>query len=178
MNTDNNDRVGGAGEVQAKATPETALIAISALLAEVPQNHDAWTYTIHGFDGSPYLTRTLFPRVGELRPMLHRIHRPDADRHLHNHPWKTARFRILTGGYVEERLVDGVVQRLTLRPGDVNELDANTFHRIDSIEPNTWTFGLVGERVQDWGFLVDGVVVPHAEYFASKGYKPTAPGVS
>ena len=147
-----------------------ALAQLATSLAAVPQNSDAWTYTIHGFDGSPYLTRTLLPRIGEHRVMLHQIHRPDADRFLHNHPWATAQFLILAGGYVEHRLVgDEVVTRM-LAPGDVNSLDADTFHRVDSVQPGTWTLGLIGERVQDWGFLVDGVVVPHAEYFASKGY--------
>lgn len=147
-----------------------ALAAFSAALAERPENHEAWTYTILGFDGDPYITRTLLPRIGGLRPMLHRIHREDRDEHLHNHPWATAEFRILSGGYTEDRLVDGKIVRSALMPGDVNRLTASTFHRVVDVEPNTWTLGLVGERVQEWGFLVDGAVVLSAEYFKRKGY--------
>jgi hypothetical protein len=158
------------------------LAAAQAALAELPQNSHAWTYTIRGFDNSEYLTRTLLPRVAGHRVVLHRIYRPDADRHLHNHPWRTARFLIVSGGYVEERLVgstqDGRIERRILGPGEVNELDAGTFHRIDTVWPNTWTFGLLGDRVQDWGFLVGGELKPHAAYFASKNYRATAPGLS
>ena len=155
-----------------------ALAAFQAALAELPQNSHAWTYTIRGFDNSEYLTRTLLPRVAGHRVVLHRIHRPDQDRHLHNHPWRTARFLIVSGGYVEERLVDGRVERRILAPGDMNTLDAETFHRIDTIWPNTWTLGLLGDRVQDWGFLVDGSLVPHADYFAQENHNVAAQGLS
>lgn len=144
------------------------LAALSAALGETPKNSYAWTYTIWGFDGSPYITRTLFPRIAGHRLMLHRIHRADSDRWLHNHPWATATFRILSGGYTEERLTDaGVVTRAYVA-GDVNRLDATTFHRITSIQPNTWTIGLIGARVQGWGFLVNGELVQWQQYFAQQ----------
>jgi hypothetical protein len=146
------------------------LQALSKALARVPQNSHAWTYTIRGFDGSEYLTRTLLPRFAGYRPLLHQIHRADQDPHLHNHPWRTARFLVLSGGYVEERLVDGVLRVKPVRRGEVNSINASTFHRVVFVAPNTWTLGLVGDRCQDWGFLVDGAVVPHTEYFARKGY--------
>lgn len=133
------------------------------------QADDLKTYTIVGFDGSPYITRTLLPRVGESRPILHHIHRPDFDEHLHNHPW-SARFRIMSGGYTEQRLMEGYIVERTYRPGDVNELRHDTFHRISRIEPDTWTFGILGQRQQSWGFLVDGVVIDHVDYFAAKGH--------
>jgi quercetin dioxygenase-like cupin family protein len=155
-----------------------ALAALQSALAEVPQNSHAWTYTIRGLDSTDYLTRTLLPRIAGHRLMLHRIHRPDADRHLHNHPWRTARFLIVSGGYVEERLVGDRVERRILKPGDVNHLDAQTFHRVDTVWPGTFTVGLIGERCQDWGFLIDGALVPHADYFASKNYRAVAPGLS
>lgn len=156
----------------------TALLAIQKWTAQRDKNDLLYTYTIFGFDQSPYLTRTLFPRVGDVRPILHYIHRPDADPHLHNHPWKTAEFVVLTGGYTEERLVDGRPVERTLRPGDSNRLDAETFHRVSSIEPDTWTFGIVGERVQTWGFLVDGEIVPFHEYFALRGHVAPIGGMS
>lgn len=142
------------------------LPTLSRALSMVGKNDFAYTYTIDGFDQSPYLTRTLLPRVAGYRPLLHHIHRADQDPHMHNHPWDVAFFTILRGGYVEER-ASGPRSYVV---GDVNRLSRDDFHRIDRIEPNTWTVGLVGERVQDWGFLVDGELVPHAEYFARKGH--------
>jgi hypothetical protein len=158
--------------------PIETLAAISKSLAEVPQNGSAWTYTIKGFDGSPYITRTLLPRIAGHRVMLHHIHRADSDRWLHNHPWREAAFRVVGGGYTEERLVDGQIVTTTLRAGDVNRLTHDTFHRVIAIEPNTWTVGVIGDRMQDWGFLVGDRVVPHAEYFASKGYVQPGGGAS
>lgn len=154
----------------ARAVKRMGLAAFSAALSELPRNDRWWTYTIFGFDQSPYLTRTLMPRVGDKRLLLHRIWRPDYDSNLHNHPWKTASFYILSGGYTEERLVDDEIVRLTYRAGDVNRLDWSSYHRIDQLEPHTWTLGLVGERIQDWGFLVEGTHVPHAEFFARKNH--------
>jgi hypothetical protein len=148
------------------------LAAVSAALAELPQNSHAWTYTIRGFDGSSYLTRTLFPRAFGARPMIHRIWREDQDRHPHNHPWAWARFLIVSGGYVEERHVaNGDIVERTLGPGDVNALEASTLHRVRTVWPNTWTLGLIGPRVQDWGFCVDGTIVPHKTYFAQFGHE-------
>ena len=148
-----------------------ALAALSAALGEVPNNSHAHTYTIFGLvDKSPYLTRTLLPRLGAHRPVIHRIWRPDADEHMHNHPWAHASFLIVSGGYVEERLGSPVPVRTTYHPGDVNHLTKDTFHRIVDVEPNTWTLGLLGPREQSWGFLVNGKTVPFREYFALHGH--------
>lgn len=152
--------------------------AMTGALREVRQNSHAWSYTIRGFDGSPYIDRTLFPRVLGHRVMLHKIWRADEDPWLHNHPWRTARFLIVSGGYAERRLVNGLTVHRQLRPGDVNTLDSATYHRVDHVEPNTWTLGLIGERCQDWGFMVGGKHVPHAEYFAQRRHITKSEGRS
>ena len=129
--------------------------ALAGALREMPKNDSAFTYDIIGFDNSQYLTRTLLPRFGARRVILHKIHRPDFDRHLHNHPWKRATFMILTGGYIEERLVvepklhrnhPADVEETSLTPGMFNHIDEDDYHRIMHVEPNTWTLGFLGER--------------------------------
>jgi hypothetical protein len=142
---------------------------ISRALAMVHKNDVAYSYTIVGFDRSSYITRTLLPRHCGWRPLIHEIHREDLDDHPHNHPWTEAHFTPLCGSYVEERVVDGRLVRRCVRPGDVNRIQAIDFHRVIAVDRDTWTVGLVGERVQDWGFLVDGTVVPHADYFRQRG---------
>lgn len=151
------------------------LAALEGALGELAENTYAWSYTIVGFDKSRYITRTLLPRIGKRRVILHRIHRPDADAELHDHPWSEATFRVLTGGYTEERLepMSGMPINLfttrTLKPGDSNHITRRTFHRITKVEPNTWTIGIVGERVQGYSFrMQDGTVVPSAEFYAMK----------
>lgn len=155
-----------------------ALAAVQAGLSEVPENSHAWTYHIRGFDKSLYLSRTILPRLFGARPLIHRIWRADADVFLHNHPWAWARFLCVSGGYTEERLVRGEIVRRAVMPGDVNAIDRDTFHSAVCVLPNTWTVGVVGPRVQDWGFLVDDVVVPHKEYFARVGHDVQVSGVS
>lgn len=90
---------------------------------------------------------------------LHRIMRPDASEHLHNHPWNF-QTRILSGGYVEHRRDGqsyfGANQNLSR--------SAETFHHIASVDLDTWTLVTTGPRINDWGFLVDGVLVPWREY--------------
>jgi hypothetical protein len=154
------------------------LAALQGATSQLERNKHLWTYTIDSFRGSPYLTRTLFPRIPLLdrRMMLHRIHRPDEDSEMHDHPWKNARFLILSGGYTEVRLVEDEPTEFTYGEGDVNVLDWTTYHRIVDLKPNTWTLGLIGERVQDWGFLCDGEKVPWQEFFRRKGHRPKAEG--
>lgn len=159
-----------------------AIQAGSSALA-LEKNDNFFTYTIYGFDGQPYITRTLLPRADGSRVILHRIHREDFDEHPHNHPWKRATFTVLAGGYDEERLVNldypkGAMVKRTLRPGDVNQLDDKTFHRISRVEPGTWTLGVLGERAQSWGFLVDGELVDWIDYFQRKGHRVQVQGIS
>lgn len=156
--------------------------ALAGALREMPKNDSAFTYDIIGFDKSQYLTRTLLPRFGARRVILHKIHRPDFDRHLHNHPWKRATFVILTGGYIEERLVsilqprDGLPifenEETSLTPGMVNHIHEEDYHRITHVEPNTWTLGFLGERHgKEWGFLMDdGKHVHWRDYFATMNH--------
>lgn len=98
---------------------------------------------------------------------LHQIMRADTDRHLHDHPWN-ARTIILSGGYVEEREQTrhdvGIYGRCA---GDTATLKFGEFHRISYI-PNggTWTMFITWRYRGTWGFKVDGVKVPHREYFA------------
>jgi len=133
------------------------------------------------FGVAPYLTRHYlskpphmpdgsfpFDQYGDVRPgavqgrrrwgrYLHQIHLPDADHAPHCHPWEWCFSIILHGGYVEER--PGRRDR-RLRRGSFNFLRHTDYHRIDSVEPDTWTFFVTGPRLEsDWGFMVDGQFV-------------------
>lgn len=164
------------------------LDSLVRVLGRLPENRIAWSYTIRGSDGSPYLTRALLPRISRWRPVVHQIHREDEDPDPHNHPWDEAYFLIVTGGYTEERLVGlrrengalvgGRVVTQAYRPGDVNHLRSGDFHRIAEYLPGTRTLGLLGRRVQEWGFLVDGRVVPWREYLQRKQYLRRGDGKS
>ncbi len=161
-----------AGETAQSVAP-AALAVLARTLGGVPRNRWLGAYTIFGRDGSPYLTRVFGPRVGGRRVLVHRIWRPDADRDPHNHPWREARFRVVSGGYVEERReVDGTRTMHQRTVGDCNVLGSDVFHRIVWVAPDTWTMGVVCERAQDWGFFVDGEgFVDHEAYFARQGYR-------
>lgn len=132
-----------------------------------------WAYTIKDENGKPYLSRLLLPRiklplVGTFRPMLHKFHRADKDQDLHNHPWQWAKSIVLTGGYIEERLVPlngnlmRTVRRLVTRFNSLNDKD---YHRVESVADNTFTLFISGPRTQEWGFLTaDGQHIPWKEY--------------
>jgi hypothetical protein len=102
---------------------------------------------------------------------LHRMYRPDADRALHNHPWRWAVAIVLAGGYTEERLKGGKVITRRMRPGRFNFLGPQSFHRITELHgKETWTLFIAGQRVSDWGFMdPERGLVPHKEYFELKG---------
>lgn len=139
---------------------------------------------IRGKDGELYLTRYVLwgkAALGEggeepaHSGFLHLIHRPDADRDLHDHPWQWGASLILSGGYTEVRRGTWPSGDLTCKHeksykhGDLNVLRRGDYHRIASVEPNTWTLFLCGRVVGDWGFLSDGKHVPHVEYLTERG---------
>jgi hypothetical protein len=87
---------------------------------------------------------------------LHCLHRSDGPSHgLHSHPWPWAVSVILRGGYVEIR--EGGWRYY--RPGDVNVLRGDDFHRIELADDNepTWTLFIVGPRRGGWGFKKGGM---------------------
>lgn len=104
-----------------------------------------------------------FDEFGDMKPgvkwhgkfglYLHRFHRSDADRELHNHPWRWACSLILAGGYTEERRTrsDDVVQRV-VSPWSFNWIGHDDFHRVDLTEGDCWSLFLVGPKVSSWGF--------------------------
>lgn len=56
---------------------------------------------------NPYMYRYFVGRIGPLTFYLHRFVRADAERWVHNHPWRHCLALVLCGGYWEERL-DGM----------------------------------------------------------------------
>lgn len=142
-------------------------------------------HVVPGSDGSVYLRRygvVDLPDGGHV--YLHRIERSDEDSALHDHPWP-ANALILVEGYREERRVVDVtmptrydVERQRFKPGDVNPIMTDTFHRIDLIDGRpAWTILLTGPKVQrphgqdSWSFWdrATGATTGYVEYLAAKG---------
>lgn len=118
--------------------------------------------TITDPQGAPYLTRWYLwpgkPRSAEdevtpkapLAIFIHFFHRSDKDRDQHNHPWAKSWALILKGGYVEER---GDARR-TFRPGMVNVITKDDYHRVELLDParGSWSLFVAGQNVGSWGF--------------------------
>lgn len=101
---------------------------------------------------------------------LHCFHASD-EKPAHNHPWTWARSLILKGSYRETRLFDFTSTSMwlaqTYSPGDVNRIDADTYHYVELLDGPVWTLFLVGRVTQRWGFLtedghVDAVTFIHS----------------
>lgn len=114
---------------------------------------------IRGNHGEPYLERYHLMRLpGGGGLYLHRFLASDPDRGLHDHPWDRAFGMVLSGGYREQRFArdgDGerVVERL-LRPGAVNRIRGEDFHRIVlPAEREAWTVFGHSRKYKDWGFV-------------------------
>lgn len=121
--------------------------AVLGALEGLPHRH------IFGVDGL-YLTRWNLGDVGPARVYLHRFNRGDEDKELHNHPWAWAFSLMLAGGYVEHRLCSqGIVWRRVVRPGAVNVIRANDFHKVELRGGPAWTLFVTGPKAQSWGFL-------------------------
>lgn len=123
-------------------------------------------------DTDPYLTRFYLTKhsreEGVVDPQkllgvyLHYFHRGDVDYALHNHPWHWSFSLILTNGYLEQRWDPKTrsIQTRKVRPGSVNVIRANDFHRVDLLDPSkgAWTLFFSGRRVrEEWGFWLPGV---------------------
>jgi hypothetical protein len=102
---------------------------------------------------------------------LHGFVRHDKDRDLHNHPWDKSYSLILTAGYDEERRDgDGIVSR-HVRPGQINVIAKNDYHRVTKLGADiVWTLFITGKKVDTWGFWDrdTGELVPWREYIARK----------
>jgi len=117
---------------------------------------------IRGNFGEPYLERYHLLRLpGGGGLYLHRFLASDPDRGLHDHPWDRAFGMVLSGGYRELRFAghdDGeqVVAR-ELRPGAINRIRGEDFHRIVlPAEREAWTLFGHTRKYKDWGFVTLG----------------------
>ena len=128
-------------------------------------------------DGSTPFTEAGDPKPGAIWPKgdgigvyIHRFHRGDNDRELHNHPWRWAVSFVLAGGYWEERRVGDDVFVREVRPGHINILSANSFHRVTLRDGDAWTLFVVGPKVSGWGFWKqdDGSFTPWREFLSRK----------
>ncbi len=133
---------------------------------------------IEGLDGTPFLSKHLLAgrAEGGWRLCLHRFHRGDEDPEMHNHPWWCASL-VLVGGYREERLrADGAVVAFDRRPGTVNVIERDAFHRVDLVGGECWTLFLSAPASQPWGFVhrTARVFIPWREFIRQKGMVPHA----
>jgi hypothetical protein len=124
---------------------------------------------IVGGDGAPYLSRFQVLDFGRHRGRLwlHQFHRGDEDRELHNHPFAWSGSLVLAGGYEEERLshtlsirvgdahevLHRFVERRSYKPGSINIIYADTFHRVHLPYGEAWTLFASGPILRKWGFL-------------------------
>ncbi len=125
-------------------------------------------------DGAPF-DASGNPKVGikwsdGLGIFLHRFHRGDDGDELHNHPWGWSVSIILAGGYFEERRHGLDVHSHEYRPGSINVLRADTFHRVDLRESDCWSLFVAGPKVQGWGFWdrTNGMFTPWRRYIVER----------
>lgn len=126
-------------------------------------------------DGGPAFDDRGRPRPGTVDAegigiYLHRFHRGDDGEQLHNHPWRWSFSLILAGGYFEERRNGLDVESHEYRPGSINFLRSDTFHRVDLREADAWSLFIAGPREQGWGFWdrATGIFTPWREYISDR----------
>jgi hypothetical protein len=129
------------------------------------------------FDPVTYLRRYIVFETPVVGVYVHKINRPDADRAMHDHPWKFCTF-ILKGGYVErtpavnppyERYDNKKHKRHTWRAGSLHSINLKQFHTIERLlKVPTWSLMVVGPRKQNWGFLTENGWVDHSTYISNQ----------
>ena len=120
-----------------------------------------------------YLRRwCLIPRNREMNIYLHHILAPD-EPVFHDHPW-TFETKILSGSYVACRPAKYEPHDFTrygMSEGERLLMGAGELHYIESVKPDTWTLVTTGPVVKDWGFLVNGKMVPHQDYEGDREFE-------
>lgn len=127
-----------------------------------------------------YLTRWRLVETPWFALFLHAIRRPDADRHLHNHPWRRFTTLILRGGYDEAVpagdpfAADGRRVMRTWTRGSAHTVRLGDYHAIANLHRTpTWTLMFVGHRCADWGYATPQGFVPHGDYHLNRTDEPS-----
>ena len=127
---------------------------------------------IDGPDRQPYLERYHLLRLPfGYRVYLHRFVASDPGRGLHNHPWKHALSVLLCGSYEETRMLDARsgnrLQRRRLRPGSLNLISGEVFHRINlAPDSECWSLFIHAPKSRGWGFIQQRQYRDHNEVVA------------
>lgn len=107
--------------------------------------------------GKSYLSRWYFfiKDRKHLNLFLHFFHSSDQKQELHSHPFLFGLSFVLSGGYYEERIVNGQITKRHVRPFTFNLLTRKDFHRVDLVDETkgAWTIFLAGPRSPDWFFM-------------------------
>lgn len=141
---------------------------------------------LHHSDGSLYMGRYWLRPYSADRPgiaaRVHHIATPDADRHMHDHPWDFVSL-VLRGGYTELRPVavepcfEGEEERsfeVTRRAGSLAFRRATDRHRIVAVLPDTWTLFVTGPKRHWWGFHTPRGKVHWQDYVSAHNTAPIA----
>src|SRR6266576_3765132 len=103
-----------------------------------------------------YLTRWYLIRTRFVGVFLHRFHRSDEDRALHDHPWNFITI-ILWRGYLEH----SPTGTRRLWPGTIHWRPATWRHRAELIDgKSAWTLIIRFREHRMWGFWMPQGFVP------------------
>lgn len=97
--------------------------------------------------------------------LLHKIMRPDPDRHMHDHPWPFFSF-ILRGAYAEQLVAEPAWNKTPCKFDYGrrwwNSKKADAGHKITILEfgKPVWTLVFRGKRCRTWGFHTEDGWIP------------------
>ena len=124
---------------------------------------------INGPDQRPYLERYHVMRLPfGYQVYLHRFVASDPGRGLHNHPWRHAISLVLCGAYQETRMrnacADNRLQTRWLRPGRLNLISGEVFHRVNlPAGVECWSLFVHAPKAKSWGFIQSRGYRDHSE---------------
>ncbi len=129
---------------------------IKNILLEYHKSKNGKKKTIQRSDLKDYLTRYyLFRKPVWWMPSiyLHCFHSSDQDLELHSHPWGFSVSLILSGSYKEEYFDGDEIKTRIMKPGMLNFISADKYHRVDLIDDEVWTLFISGRKMKNWGFI-------------------------
>ncbi len=130
-----------------------------------------WPERIHHRDGSQLLFRVRVIQTPWAGIYVHHLTSPDTG-DLHDHPWNFLSI-VVRGGY-DEILDPAPADRSVMASWrtwgrwSVHRMRTTSAHRIESVQPGTWTIVVTGRRARRWGFWHACRWTDWADYIGAK----------
>jgi hypothetical protein len=123
-----------------------------------------------GIKECPYAHRWVL-NLNRFAIRIHRWHRSDDKRYLHDHPFWFITM-VIKGSYTDVSESNGAIIRDQLKVGSIRFRPALHKHYVDVPKSGATTLLITGPPIRNWGFYVNGKFKRPLKFFDRYGHPP------